>query len=502
LLLSLLRPAILESVPLVVITATLQRAGKGALASIFEILMTGTNASAVQYSKQEEEFRKALLPYISGGQPAIRLDNVDDGSELSSPHLASAVTEGWYCDRVLQRSEVLGVPVKAVFLATGNNITVSRDLLFRTLWIRLTPDTDEPDKRSFVIDGIEQHVRESRAEYLTALATMVEYWKARGARLWKIRRWNAFNLFVWTIGGVLEACGIRGFLGNTDDQRAAGSPGEEEWRHVLQQWTEATNAPQPASWLLENVFDKCEPLTYIRINGKDETGRARSLSKTLRSQLGTPRTLPNDHIVTIEKVYDSRMKRDFFCLGTPAIQRITAAGDTLSPRPPRDTRVVSPCATRLRGDNGDSGDIFASARRKTATDEKSSDPSGVINSKDAELSPFSPRHPRDLAGQGLTARGYRGDTETASPLSPRSGLSGDSDLPEGNRPSPSLPVSITDWPEDWRFMFEERAAIMEYDGNLPKEKAEALAEANVRREFEDYAKDAAEGLLRGAACPP
>ena len=70
-------------------------------------------------------------------------------------------------------------------------------------------------------------------------------------------------------------------------------------------------------------------------------------------------------------------------------------------------------------------------------------------------------------------------------------------LPE----SIGLPDNITDWPEDWRFLYEERAAIMEYDGNLPRERAETLAEADVRKEFEDYAKDAAEGLLRGAASP-
>jgi len=481
LLLSLLRPAIPESVPLIVITATLQRAGKGALASIFEILMTGTNASAVQYSKQEEEFRKALLPYISRGQPAIRLDNVDDGSELSSPHLASAVTEGWYCDRVLQRSEVLGVPVRAVFLATGNNITVSKDLLFRTLWIRLTPDTDEPDKRRFVIDGIEQHVRESRAEYLMALAMMVEYWKAKGANLWKARRWNAFNLFVWTIGGVLEACGIRGFLGNTDDQRAAGSPGEEEWRHVLQQWSEATDTPQPASWLLENVFDKCEPLTYVRINGKDEKGRARSLSRLLGRQVGTPRTLAGGALVSIEKTYASKDKRDLFALHVLHDGRVNQTSEALSPHL---TRPVSPCGIRPGGYSGLSGLNFDTTREEKA-DQEDHDTRDSINSRDAELYPLYPPSPPALTGQQLTGRvngGYTGMTASLSPPEP-------SNLPDGSRPSPSLPASVKDWPEDWRFLFEERAAIVEYDGNLPREKAEALAEAAVRREFEDYAKN-------------
>ena len=38
-----------------------------------------------------------------------------------------------------------------------------------------------------------------------------------------------------------------------------------------------------------------------------------------------------------------------------------------------------------------------------------------------------------------------------------------------------------DLPGDWRVEFEERAAIMEFDGNLPRERAEALALTDVLR---------------------
>lgn len=39
-------------------------------------------------------------------------------------------------------------------------------------------------------------------------------------------------------------------------------------------------------------------------------------------------------------------------------------------------------------------------------------------------------------------------------------------------------TAITDWtqlPGDWLVWFEERAAIMEFDGGLPRERAEVLA---------------------------
>ena len=45
-------------------------------------------------------------------------------------------------------------------------------------------------------------------------------------------------------------------------------------------------------------------------------------------------------------------------------------------------------------------------------------------------------------------------------------------------------VGVEDLPGDWRVWFEERAAIMEYDGGLPRERAEAEALAETVRLME------------------
>jgi len=46
-----------------------------------------------------------------------------------------------------------------------------------------------------------------------------------------------------------------------------------------------------------------------------------------------------------------------------------------------------------------------------------------------------------------------------------------------------LPAAQADWPEEWRERFEERAAIMEYDGGLPRPEAERRAEVLVREAY-------------------
>jgi hypothetical protein len=42
-------------------------------------------------------------------------------------------------------------------------------------------------------------------------------------------------------------------------------------------------------------------------------------------------------------------------------------------------------------------------------------------------------------------------------------------------PAPGEGIGPDDLPGDWRVEWEERAAIREYDGGLPRERAEAMA---------------------------
>lgn len=46
---------------------------------------------------------------------------------------------------------------------------------------------------------------------------------------------------------------------------------------------------------------------------------------------------------------------------------------------------------------------------------------------------------------------------------------------------PDLPAAFADWPQDARDWFEERAAIREHEGRLPRVEAERLAEDDTRR---------------------
>jgi len=45
----------------------------------------------------------------------------------------------------------------------------------------------------------------------------------------------------------------------------------------------------------------------------------------------------------------------------------------------------------------------------------------------------------------------------------------------------NLPIRRDRWPREWLELFEERAAIMEFQGNLTRDVAEIRAEQDVRK---------------------
>ncbi len=45
-----------------------------------------------------------------------------------------------------------------------------------------------------------------------------------------------------------------------------------------------------------------------------------------------------------------------------------------------------------------------------------------------------------------------------------------------------LPQNTETWPEDWKFLYEERAGILEYLANLPRKAAEKLAAEEIRKQ--------------------
>ncbi len=78
---------------------------------------------------------------------------------------------------------------------------------------------------------------------------------------------------------------------------------------------------------------------------------------------------------------------------------------------------------------------------------------------------------RTLPGGAVLGGSSRGGGERVVACRPRAAVL-ERTHPLSGRPRA---VGVEDLPEEWRIVWEERAAILEFEGGLPHEKAEALA---------------------------
>jgi hypothetical protein len=198
-----------------VVASPIQGAGKSKLTYCASMIATGGKDNPMSPAERagDEEMRKRLAAILASRPRMVIIDNFV--GRLDSPSLASVLTTGVWSDRVLCRSEIIAMEVQAVFICTGVNIEVAGDMSRRCYWIRLDPGVGTPWKREFEFDP-EIYVRERRVELVAALLTLIRHWLARGKPDWGKKAPGSFESWARTIGGILKAAGIEGFLDNRD----------------------------------------------------------------------------------------------------------------------------------------------------------------------------------------------------------------------------------------------------------------------------------------------
>jgi hypothetical protein len=224
-----IRPAIVGNVPMALADAPQAGSGKTLLASIVSQKTSGS-AAAMRPApiRDDEEWRKTLTATIQAGHALTIFDNVDH--PLESPSLALAVTTSTWTDRVLGRTELVTLPQRTVFVATGNNIALGGDMPRRCYWIRLDARCSEPWRnREFQRPDLKGRVQINRGRLLGASLTLARAWFVVGRPRASTVILGSFEEWCSTIGGILEFAGISGFLGNLDELYRQSDPTVAAW---------------------------------------------------------------------------------------------------------------------------------------------------------------------------------------------------------------------------------------------------------------------------------
>jgi hypothetical protein len=174
------------------------------------------------------------------------------------------------------------IPIRCLWVATGNNPTVSGEIGRRSIRIRMDAKQDRPWLREgFKHPNLRQWVEKHRAELVWAALTIVQNWIALG----KPAGGKALGMFrSWadTIGGILDAAGIPGFLGNLMDFYDKADVYGAIWRaFVGTWWEEFGNDEVGVTDLFQLVIEQDDSLDLG--DGKERSQRTR-LGKLLSRQ--------------------------------------------------------------------------------------------------------------------------------------------------------------------------------------------------------------------------
>ncbi len=208
------RPLIKGPVPLILVEKPTPGTGASLLVAALARVATGRDPGTMSEGQDEDEWRKRITSTLMGSPAIAWIDNLR--RRLDSAALSAAITAEYWTDRVLGRSEMVHLPVRCAWIATGNNPVLSPELARRTVSCRLDARRDRPwERHAFRHPDLLAWVDASRPALVRAFLVLCQAWLAtdRPAPP-RVPALGMFEAWARVIAGILASADIPGFLEN------------------------------------------------------------------------------------------------------------------------------------------------------------------------------------------------------------------------------------------------------------------------------------------------
>jgi hypothetical protein len=210
--------------PLILVTSTKSHGGKD---TIIEFARGSTPRVSVMHQSTDWAFQHHIVQTLNS-TPNVGVLNIENVRlDRRSRQIASASLEQFLTDPqpTLQttRSAARRIHNTLVVAMSTNEGVVSEDLMNRALPIHLSPKGNVADRKPPIGNPKLTYLPANRLQIEAELRGMVEKWKEDGCPLDHSVK-HPFGQWAATIGGILKANGIRGFLANYARQRTVNDP--------------------------------------------------------------------------------------------------------------------------------------------------------------------------------------------------------------------------------------------------------------------------------------
>jgi hypothetical protein len=257
LLVGFLRAMIDGPTPLHLIEKPSPGTGATLMVDAIATVLTGAGASVMTEGRDDEEWRKRVTAKLRQVPSLVLIDNLRH--PLDSSALAAALTAPYWEDRILGVSEMTRLPIRCVWIATGNNPEFSNEMARRIVRIRLDARIDQPWRRKgFRHPDLIGWIRANRARLVAACLTLCRAWIAAG-RPRGSRVIGSYESWSQILGAVLEVIGIEGFLGNLDEMMEVSDRDGAIWRSFVLAWWDRFGTAEVGTSDLYQLALVCEP---------------------------------------------------------------------------------------------------------------------------------------------------------------------------------------------------------------------------------------------------
>jgi putative DNA primase/helicase len=167
----------LPAAPMHAITAPTRGTGKSYYTNMVAAIVSGTKCPVIAETKNDEELEKRLISTVITAQPIVSLDNM---TRTAQGGLLCQLIDLPLVDvRVLGQSTNVRIENRSTIYCNGNNLTISGDLLRRTIRCHMDAGMEHPELRAFKRKPAGE-VAQNRGKYIAAALTVARAYVAAG----------------------------------------------------------------------------------------------------------------------------------------------------------------------------------------------------------------------------------------------------------------------------------------------------------------------------------
>jgi|GEM_PF-5273166 len=193
--------------PLFLVDGNVRGIGKGLLADVVALIVTGRRFPVMSYTNDKEELRKKITTLAVEGERIVLLDNL--AGAVGNEVLDMALTTDVWKDRLLGGNQVYNGSLNVTWFATGNNVQLAADTARRTCHIRMESPDERPEmKEGFRYSDLRTHVLRNRGRLLAAALMILRGWIVAGRPRHGLRPWGSFEQWSQTVREAIVFAGL------------------------------------------------------------------------------------------------------------------------------------------------------------------------------------------------------------------------------------------------------------------------------------------------------